>query len=288
MRLLVVGAAGQLGGAMAAAAAAAHDVIAWTRREADITDAAAIERRVRDARPDAVINCAAFARVDEAEDAPVEALAVNAVGPLTLARACAAHGAALVHFSTDFVFDGTAPGPHRESDPPNPSGVYAVSKLAGEWMAATAPRHYILRVESLFGGATRKSSIDVMLERILADEPVRAFSDRTVSPSFVDDVAAATLALLAGSAPCGVYHCVNTGETTWSELARELARLAGRPHAAIQDVHMAGLAMRVRRPLRAALSNAKLRGAGVTMPTWQDALARHVRRRLAEAPSTLR
>lgn len=282
MKIVVLGAAGQLGGAVLAAAARRHTATGLTRADADISDSAALTRVLTDAAPHAIINCAAFSAVDAAEDFPVEALAANALAPRTLARIARTLDATLVHYSTDFVFDGEGDGPNTEDRAPHPSGVYASSKLIGEWFAAEAPRHYILRVESLFGGAIPKSSVDALLDGILSGRPVTAFSDRTVSPSFVQDVADATLAIVERQIPYGLYHCVNSGETTWSALTRELAWLAGRPDAVITNARMSDLTMRVRRPLNAAMSNEKLRAAGVTMPAWKDALARHVRARIAK------
>ncbi len=282
MKIVVLGAAGQLGGAMLdAAVAAGHTTTGLTRRDVDLTDTAALTTRLTAEAPDALINCAAFSQVDQAEDAPVDALAVNAMAVRTLARVASDLGATLVHYSTDFVFDGTIDGPNAEDRAPHPSGVYATSKLLGEWFAAETPRHYILRVESLFGGATPKSSVDALLNGILEGRLVTAFSDRTVTPSYVVDVATATLKIIERAIPYGLYHCVNSGNTTWEALTRELASLANRPDAAISTARMADLSMRVRRPLNAALSNHKLRAAGVEMPTWQDALARHVRHRIA-------
>ncbi len=283
MKIVVLGAGGQLGGAMSACAAGRHEVTALRRAEADITAPAALRRSLTDAAPDCIINCAAYAQVDEAEDEPEAAFAANALALRSLARIANDIGAVLVHYSTDFVFDGTETGPNREERAPSPSGIYATSKLVGEWFAADAARHYVLRVESLFGGATAKSTIDRLLDGIVAGRPVTAFSDRTVSPSYVVDVARATLSLVEQSVPCGVYHCVNSGATTWVALTQELARLAGRPDAHIATTRMADLQMRVRRPLNAALSNARLVAAGVPMPTWQDALARHVHSRIDAA-----
>jgi dTDP-4-dehydrorhamnose reductase len=284
MKIVVLGAAGQLGGAMLDAAAARHTAIGLRRADADIADHAALSRALAFHSPDCVINCAAFSAVDAAEDAPVEALGANAMAVRSLARVSESLGATLVHYSTDFVFDGTGTGPNTEDRAPNPSGVYATSKLIGEWFAADASRHYVLRVESLFGGATPKSSVDALLNGILEGRAVTAFSDRSVSPSYVIDVAAATLAAVENRIPFGTYHCVNTGSTTWDALTRELARLAGRPDAVINTARMADLQMRVRRPLNAAMSNDKLRAAGIVMPTWRDALARHVRTRMENGP----
>jgi dTDP-4-dehydrorhamnose reductase len=281
MKIVVLGAGGQLGQVVTdAAVARGHDVTSWTRAEANITDAHQLTSQLHAAAPDAIFNCAAWASVDDAEDSPSAVLAVNALAVRTLARVANAINAVLVHYSTDFVFDGRTPGPNTEDREPNPSGVYAVSKLLGEWMAADAARHYILRVESLFGGRAAKSSVDVMLQRVADGAEIRAFADRTVTPSYVVDVAEASLDLVERQVTPGIYHCVNSGVTTWLELAHEVARLAGRPDAAIVPVNMAELTMRVPRPLNAAMDNAKLARVGITMPDWRDALSRYVAHRL--------
>jgi dTDP-4-dehydrorhamnose reductase len=273
---LVIGAGGQLGEAMTDQLGARHEVVPVTRRELDVTSADAVHAMVTDVQPDVIINCSAYTNVDGAEEDPVTALEVNAMAVRTLARAAARIDATLVHYSTDFVFDGVTDRPYRETDAPNPRGTYAMSKLLGEWFAVDAPRHYVLRVESLFGGARAGSSVDRILENLRAGHPVRAFVDRTVSPSFVNDVVMATGELLRTAAPSGVYHCVNTGWTNWAGLSRELARLIGRPDADIEEIRMAAAGLRAPRPLFAALSNEKLADAGVSMPTWQDSLRRYV------------
>jgi len=276
MRVLVAGAAGQLGRTIVDAFAPQHDVTALTHQQLDICDTQAVAAAMSAARPDVIINCSANNQADGAEDAPLPALTVNAWGPRILARAAAGAGAVFVHYSTDFVFDGDAAVPYTETDAPRPRSTYGISKLLGEWFAAEAPRHYVLRVESLFGGANARSSIDALLNAILSGDEARAFSDRVVSPSYVDDVAAATVALLTRGAPAGLYHCVNSGSATWLDVTRELARLADRPNARITAVSVDEVKLRAARPKYAALSNAKLRAAGIAMPTWQDALARYV------------
>ncbi len=273
---MVTGAAGQLGEAMTSQLGARHEVVALTRSQLDLGNAGAALDAVAAVCPDVIINCAAYTDVDGAERDPSAALSANAWAVRTLARAAFNINATLVHFSTDFVFDGSIERPYTEEDPPNPRGAYASSKLLGEWFAAGVPAHYVLRVESLFGGPRTRSSVDKILDNLVAGREVRAFVDRTVSPSFVDDVVTATMELLERKAPCGVYHCVNSGWTTWSELAKELALLVNRPDARIVDVLMANAQLVAPRPKFAALSNEKLASQGIPMPTWQDALRRHV------------
>ena len=275
--VLVIGASGQLGEAMTRHLAEHHEVVGWSRAELDLGTPDAVAGSVGALCPDVIVNCDAYNDVDGAQRDPEQAFSTNAWAVRTLARAAGDLDATLVHYSTDFVFDGASDRPYREDDPPNPRGTYAVSKLLGEWFAATLPRHYVLRVESLFGGRRAKSSVDKMLAAILKGEEVRAFADRTVSPSYVDDVVQATTSLVEGGHPWGVYHCVNTGWATWADVAREVARLAGRPDARIAEVPMADAGLAAPRPKFAALSNAKLALAGIEMPTWQDALGRYMR-----------
>lgn len=278
MRIVVTGAAGQLGRAIVERLSAAATVIPLTRLDLDITDDDAVLSVLANARPDAIINCTAFTRVDAAQTDVVAALNVNGFGVLALARAARATGAVLVHYGTDFVFDGSSDRPYTEEDRPRPQSNYGLSKLMGEWFAADAEGSYVLRVESLFGGPRAKSSVDVILDKVERDQPVRVFTDRTVTPSYVEDVALATRRLLELRPAQGLYHCVNSGVTTWVGIAEEAARLLDRaPH--LVPVRMKDLDLPAPRPLYCALSNEKLRAAGIVMPSWQDALARYVAER---------
>jgi dTDP-4-dehydrorhamnose reductase len=294
VKLLVIGAAGQLGRATTVMLAPRHEVIAWTRQDVDLRDTAPrehgtlVERIVR-LRPEAIINCAAYNNVDGAEDDPLSALEVNAMAVRAMAEAAEPIGATLVHYSTDFVFDGPAARtePYVETDPPHPLSTYGASKRLGEWFAQEVPSHYVLRVESLFGGPHTRSSVDKIVASIERGEETRVFVDRIVTPSYVEDVVQATERLLTRRAPAGLYHCVNSGETSWLALAEEVARLLGKPDPRLVPVRVAEVSFRASRPQYCALSNAKLASAiGHVMPTWQDAIARHtVQRRPIAAPS---
>jgi dTDP-4-dehydrorhamnose reductase len=219
-----------------------------------------------------------FTDVDGAEVRPADALGLNGVAVGVLARAAQAVGATFVHYSTDFVFAGRENRRWREVDEPEPQGVYAQSKLMGEWLARDCARHYVLRVESLFGGPERKSTIDRIVATLRDRREMKLFHDRTVSPSFVDDVVAATWALVDRSAEPGVYHCVNTGATTWLGIGEAVARHLGLDERLLVPVSVSEVTMKAPRPQYAALSNEKLAAAGVSMPTWEDALARYLSR----------
>ena len=276
MRVLVVGAAGQLGQAMAARLASDHAVTAWTREDLDLTCHAQVRDRILKLAPAAVINCSGYNNVDRAEQDQETVLNVNAFAVRTLARVVTELDAVLFHYSSDFVFSGTATTPYTETDRPEPQSVYAQSKLLGEWMAADAPKHYVLRVESLFGGPHRRSSIDRIASMVRAGNAAPVFVDRVVSPSFVNDVVEASVHLLRTQPAFGVYHCVNTGHATWFEVGREIARVLGKTEASLKPVHVRDVQLPAARPVFAALSNAKLARAGFVMPSWQDAIARYL------------
>jgi dTDP-4-dehydrorhamnose reductase len=226
--------------------------------------------------PHAIVNCAAFNQVDKAQEDQVTPLEVNAMVVATLARAAAALGAVLMHYSTDFVFSGTAAMPYSETDAPEPRSVYAQSKLIGEWMAADAPEHYVLRVESLFGGPMRRSSVDRIVDAVRSGQTAPVFVDRVVSPSYVTDVADASAFILESRPEAGLYHCVNTGHATWLAVGEEIARRLGKSAASLKPVSVNDVSLPAPRPQFAALSNEKLARAGYPMPSWQDALARHL------------
>jgi dTDP-4-dehydrorhamnose reductase len=280
MRIAVVGARGQLGAAVVHECQPGHEVIALTRADLDVTDDRAVAEVIGRVRPDAIVNCAADNRVDAVEDHPLDALNANAFAVRALAREATRLGATLVHYGSDFVFDGLATTPYTEDDRPNPRSVYAASKLLGEWFAADAPRWYVLRVESLFGvvpgGRPAKGSVAAIVNKLIAGEAVVVFADRTVSPTYIFDAAAATRHLIERTAPNGLYHCVNSGAGTWQDVAVEIARQLGvQPRLVLR--RMADAALRAQRPQYCALSNRKLVAAGARLPSWQDAIARYVR-----------
>ena len=280
MRVAVTGAGGQLGAALVHEfRSAGHDVTALPRRDLDIGDDRAVAAAMDRARPELIVNAAAWTDVDAAEDDPLGALTTNAFGVRALARAARVHGAALVHYSTDFVFDGTVDRPYVETDRPNPRSVYATSKLLGEWFAGDAPRAYVLRVESLFGGVPEgppaRGSVATIVKALRRGEAPRVFVDRTVSPTYVPDAARATRQLVEMNAAPGLYHCVNSGSCTWSDFARALVREMG-ISATFTELRFAETTMRAPRPQYCALSNATLQSLRIAMPSWQDALARFV------------
>ena len=199
MRIVVVGARGQLGAAVVHVAQARHEVVALDRAGLDIEDADAVRAKFRDLRPDAVINCAAYNAVDAAEEHAVDAIRGNSLAVRNLVRGLdGLDGARLVHYSTDFVFDGYGSRPYLETDAANPLGVYSMSKLMGEWFALDAPGSYVLRVESLFGqapgAAPARGSVAGIVNLLKSGQRPKVFVDRTVTPTYIMDCAAAAAA----------------------------------------------------------------------------------------------
>ncbi|HJR58781.1 MAG TPA: dTDP-4-dehydrorhamnose reductase [Vicinamibacterales bacterium] len=281
-RAIVFGAGGQLGAAIVKrlqdAASCQYSVTALTRADLDVTDTMAVARIVRDTSASLVVNCSAYNDVDRAERDAAAAFAVNAFAVGAMARACLQSESVFVHYSTDFVFDGEASEPYREQNRARPLGMYGASKLLGEWFAADAPRHYVLRVASLFGGSSARSAVDRIIAGLASGAPVPVFQDRTVSPSYVEDVVEATLRLLEVGAESGVYHCVSSGATSWLELGRRVAAELGADERLLTPVSVRDVTTPAKRPVYCALSNARLREAGVRMPEWPDAISRYVQR----------
>ncbi len=280
LRWVVLGAGGQLGQALARELRkAGHEVTALTRAALDVTQRFAVLDRVAKLKPEVIANATVLG-VDPSEDDPKAALAVNAFAVRSLADVARSTDAALVHFSSDYVFDGAATAPYRETDRPNPVNVYGATKLLGELYAQNAPRGYVLRVEGLFGTPGGKGTIDKMIAEARQGRTLTAFYDRKVSPVHVDDVATATRRLVEKNASAGIWHCVNSGVATWHEIALEIVRFTSSPSNVIPaSLERSGL--RVARPLFSALSNEKLANAGMDLPTWQTALARAI----GEAPA---
>jgi dTDP-4-dehydrorhamnose reductase len=271
---IVLGGRGTLGAALSAELPRAgwRLAAALGRGECDIRDEGALRALFERLRPTAVFNSAAYTDVDRAETEPEAALAVNATGAAAVARAAAAAGAAIVHYSTDFVFDGELERPYDERDPPSPQGSYARSKIAGDTAVAAAnPRHFILRVGCLYGQGGRNFP-STIVRRLRAGETVRADRERLGSPTWVRDVARVS-AKLAGTDLYGLYHCTSQGETSWAAFASFAAAALGLPAERATGVPTSELPMKAPRPRRAILDNRALRLRGLDdMPTWQEAL----------------
>jgi dTDP-4-dehydrorhamnose reductase len=276
-RAVVFGAIGQLGVELVRELKSRGcAVAAWDRAQADITDAAAIERALADFDPQVVFNSAAYNQVDVAETEPQAAFAVNALAVRNLALACRQVDARLVHFSTDYVFDGMARHPYAEDDPTHPLGAYAVSKLAGELYAqAYLDRVLIVRTSGVFGpgGAStaRGNFVELMLRLAGSGRPIRVVEDHVASPTFAPALAARTLDLVDRQAN-GVFHIGGGTPISWFDFAKLIFDAAGvGPH--LQATNEREYRTTARRPRYSALSNAKMERIGLApMPPLREAL----------------
>jgi dTDP-4-dehydrorhamnose reductase len=266
---LVLGAQGQLGSELVRLlgpdAAVTHD-------EVSITDGAAVETLIARRKPDVVFNCAAYNAVDRAESEREAAFAVNAEGPRNVAFACRRHGAAMVHFSTNFVFDGALAEPYLETDVPSPLSVYGSSKLAGERAVQEAGAHVlIVRTAAVFGGRLGHSFPERILERARRGEPVRVVSDQSVNPTFAKDLAAASLEL-AQQGFAGIVHAVSDGCSGWDDFARTVLTESGFD-VAVESVSTAAYPTAARRPQNGCLASIRYR----RLRPWEQAVAEWAR-----------
>lgn len=266
MTTVVLGAGGLLGRALTKELDG--DVVALPRGECDITRAADVRERTANAQ--LVINCAAFTNVDGAEKDEEGAYRANALGAENVARAAAAHGAKLVHVSTDFVFDGAQPEPYDELARPNPQSIYARSKWAGEELARAAHRQlFLVRVQGLYGdgGANFSSRLRQL---VLDGKPLKLDGQRRVQPTWAR-AAARQIVALAKSEDFGTYHVSCKGETTWAGFAARLAeRLGVAPRW--QVVNSDDLAAPAKRPPNCLFQHRLLALRGHDrMPTWEAA-----------------
>jgi len=285
MRIAVLGAAGQLGRDLCPRLQG--EVISLTRADIDLSQPASIAAALATARPDVLVNCAAYNFVDKAETEPEAAFAVNAWGVRSLAQACAAAKIKFVHFSTDYVFGLDAPRstPFTESDAPGPVSVYGLSKLAGEYLAlASSPDALVIRTCGLYGvhgsGGKGGNFVETMLRVAGQGKPLRVVADQFCTPSYTVDVAEAAIGLIRSGAN-GLFQVTNAGSMSWHDFAAEIFRLA-KVQADLTPISSAQFAAPARRPPYSVMSNAKLTTVGVTPPrAWQEALSAYMVERAA-------
>lgn len=223
----------------------------------------------------AVVNCAAYTNVDDAEENAQVAFLVNQFGAALLAENAAANKLPFVHISTDFVFDGKKAGAYSEVDEPNPLSIYGSSKMAGEWAVMAAdPRALIVRTAWSFGPGGSNFPTKI-LERARTTQEIQVVSDEVGSPTYTIDLSAALLRLIDVGAT-GLLHVAGSGWCARDEMAREVLRLAGLHEVDVISVPSATFAGKAERPRNAVLDCSKAGVLGVIMPTWRDALARYV------------
>ena len=272
LRILVTGAGGQVGSEVAAHLPH-HEVVALDRAGCDLADRHSVEQAVAAARPDAVVNCAAFTDVDGCEADPERALLVNALGVRHLAAACARSGAHLVHVSTDYVFPGDKDGAYDEWDEPGPRSVYGRSKLGGEREVARHAGSWAVARTSWVFGRRGRNFVDTIVGRAREGAPLRVVDDQRGCPTYAPDLAGA-LARLAVERRPGIYHVTNAGACTWHDLAAAAVELAGLDPSVVGTMTTAELGRPAPRPANSELSGAAWVAAGLpVLRPWREALA---------------
>ena len=294
IRVLVTGARGQVGGEVARALEEHAEVIAHDRSTLDLANPAQIAQRVRAARPDVIVNAAAYTAVDRAETEEEVAHAVNGTAPRMLAEEAKRAGALVIHYSTDYVFDGAKPQPYEETDAPRPLSAYGRTKLEGERsIAGSGAPHIILRTSWVYG-PTGQNFLRTMLRLAAIRDELRVVDDQRGAPTSSRQIARATLDLLTAGErsraitpqdierlkqASGLYHATAAGETTWFGFAQAIFAARSRSlGAAFTSPRLVAIATRdyptpARRPANSVLSNAKLNATlGVAIDDWRAGL----------------
>jgi dTDP-4-dehydrorhamnose reductase len=281
--IALLGASGQLGQDLRSALQLHDDVVALTRSDCDVTDHAAVAATLKQTRPGTIINTTAYHRVDDCEDNPAEAFRVNALAVLNLSRVANDLNAVLVHFSTDYVFDGRSSQPYTERSEPMPLSVYGNSKLAGEYLLrSTSKNHVLIRTCGLYGvmGSRGKGGnfVEAMLQKARAGQRIEVVNDQRVTPTYTRDLAD-QVAVLLSTSHRGLFHITNEGACSWFEFASaifELTRIQANLAPTTSEIYKAPAI----RPRFSVLENARLKDLGLNrMRHWRDALAAYLESR---------
>jgi dTDP-4-dehydrorhamnose reductase len=282
MNILLFGANGQLGTKLRDLLAAKGRVRAVDHAGLDLRDGAKLRALIRESRPALIVNAAAYTAVDQAESDAENARLVNAEAPRVMAESAREMNALLVHYSTDYVFDGTASAPYTEASVTRPLGVYGATKLAGEQAVDASGANYLtLRTAWLYSNHG-KNFLNTMLRLAAERDELRVVDDQTGSPTWSDLVAAATLRMLDGlyangavrRERCGLYHVTCNGQTSWCGFARRIVELGGcGERVRVTPITTADYPTPAKRPMYSVLSNARLAQVfGIRLPDWQAGL----------------
>lgn len=275
MKVAVIGASGQIGSNVVRALFPSTDVAALAHEDMDITHLELSRRILTKLKPAVVINTAAYHKTDECEDNPEKSFIVNSIAVRNLALICKEIDAVLVHFSTDYVFDGTKGKPYTEDDAPNPINVYGVSKLAGEiFVRNILEEHFIVRPSGVFGKAKKEGKenfIDKMLRLARERGKLKVVDDQVLSPTYAWDLSV-KISELIQTDRFGTYHITNSGFCSWYKLAKTACELAA-VEVDIEPVTSDEFPTKAQRPMYSVLENKNLKEAGLKpMRHWKEAL----------------
>jgi dTDP-4-dehydrorhamnose reductase len=278
MRVAIIGSTGQLGTDLVKAFQKGNEVIGLTHRDLEVVDYNSC-LLLKGYRPDIVINTAAFHKTDQCEDEPLRAFSVNSIGARNVAVTSKEIGATTVFISTDYVFSGSKGSPYTEEDVPMPINTYGISKLAGELFTKQNPKHYIIRVASLFGvaGASGKGGnfVETMISKAKKNDPISVIDDMWMSPTYTKDAASVIKTVIEQNIPFGIYHVTNSGFCSWYQFAEQIFNLLGLI-VNVTPIKSYQLPTKAKRPEFSALQNLNLKKFGIEMPEWKDALRNYL------------
>lgn len=274
MRILLFGRDGQVGVELERTLRTVGSVVALDRAQADLSDIDAVAGAIRRVAPDVIVNAAAFTAVDTAETATDEARAINTIAPGVMAEEAARLGALLVHYSTDYVFDGTASSPYAEDARTSPLNVYGTTKRDGEQaIVSSGARHVILRTSWVFG-AQGQNFVRTIRKLAAERSEIRVVADQVGAPTYAKHLAVATTEILAhGAEVTGIFHATGAGSASWFEFAQAIVRGSGRATAVV-PITTAEFLRPAKRPANSRLDNSRLAQTyGIELPSWEAGLA---------------
>jgi len=285
MKIVVIGAGGRLGAALVREYRGKFDVTSFNHEQLDLANQNQTRDNLSPLQFDLLINCAAMTNVDLCEQEIEQAFAINAEGPQLLARICRDKNAKMIHFSTDYVFDGEKREPYTESDVAKPIGVYGESKRTGEKLVLqTQDRHLVVRVSWVFG-PDRPSFVDAMIKRAREEEQIDAIADKWSAPTYTSDIAEMLQSFFRVDAPGGVLHFSNSGQCSWQEYAQHAIDCCHRLNIPLKAKTVDALKLAdmknwvARRPVYSVLSSAKYTQLTGTAPrSWRDAVSDYIER----------
>jgi dTDP-4-dehydrorhamnose reductase len=274
MKIIIIGSTGQLGTDLMKTLKHKHEVIGLTHQDIEVTDYNSC-LILKKHHPDVIINTAAFHKTDQCEEEPLKTFSVNALGTRNVATISKEIGATTIFISTDYVFDGSKNEPYKEDDTPNPINTYGISKLAGELYTKQNPKHYIIRLASLFGvaGASGKGGnfVETMITKAKKNETIRVVDDMWMSPTYTKDAATTIKKIMELKLPFGTYHAANRGYCTWFQFAKEIFKITDLDPA-IKPIRTHQLKTKARRPRFSAIRSIKLPKYDIQMREWKEAL----------------
>jgi len=274
MKIVVIGSTGQLGTDLVKTLGTEHEVVALTHKDIEVSDYNSC-LILKKHKPDVVVNTAAFHKTDQCEDEPLKTFSVNTLGARNVALISKEIGATDVYISTDYLFDGLNKKPYTEEDVPAPINTYGISKLAGEHYTRQNPKHYIIRIASVFGkaGASGKGGnfVETMIKKAKNNDPITVVDDMWMSPTYTKDAASVLKGILELQLPYGVYHATNKGYCSWYQFANEIFQIT-RLNPDLKPAKTDPNYGKAKRPAFSALTSTKLSKHNLEPQEWKEAL----------------